>query len=111
MTFRLSMASREPFTEAADERYRRSDRNEKREIVNGFIELTGYHRKHAIRVLCREPQPTKAKRGRQRRYDYEVHAALITLGGEAPDRICGKRLKVLILTLDRGMASCRYRRT
>ena len=38
--------------EAVGERYRRSDRNEKRAILDEFIELTGYHRKHAIRVLC-----------------------------------------------------------
>ncbi|WP_338911950.1 hypothetical protein [Mycetohabitans rhizoxinica] len=40
---------------AVGERYRGSKRNEKRQILEGFIELTGYHRKQAIRVLCREP--------------------------------------------------------
>jgi hypothetical protein len=95
---RLSMTTRQELTEAVGERYRRSDRTEKREILDEFIELTGYHRKHAIRVLCREPQPPKARRGPQRRYDDEVNATLITLW-EAADRICGKRLKALIPTL------------
>ncbi len=92
------MTTRRELTEAVGERYRRSDRNDKRQILDEFVELTGYHRKHAIRVLCREPQPPRAKPGPQRRYDDDVRAALITLW-EAADRICDKRLKALIPTL------------
>ncbi|MEX3672412.1 transposase family protein [Paraburkholderia phenoliruptrix] len=98
MTRQLSMTTRRELTEAVGERYRRSDRNEKREILDEFVHVTGYHRKHAIRVLCREPRPSRTKPGPQRRYDDEVRAALITLW-EAGDRICGKRLKALIPTL------------
>ena len=78
MTRRLSMTTRRELTEAVGERYRRSDQNEKRQILDEFVELTGYHRKHAIRVLCRELWPPKVKPGPQRRYDDEVRAALIT---------------------------------
>ncbi|MDP9652083.1 integrase catalytic domain-containing protein [Paraburkholderia caledonica] len=92
------MTTRRELIEAVGERYRRSERNDKRQILDEFVELTGYHRKHAIRVLCREQQLPKAKPGPQRRYDDDVHAALILLW-EAADRICGKRLKALIPTL------------
>jgi hypothetical protein len=84
--------------EAVGERYRRSGRVERCEILDEFVQVTGYHRKHAIRVLCREPGPPRTKPGPQRRYDDEVRAALIILW-EAGDRICGKRLKALIPTL------------
>jgi hypothetical protein len=92
------MTTRRELTEAVGERYRRSERNEKRQILDEFVEVTGYHRKHAIRVLCRESLLSRAKPGPKRRYDDEVRAALITLW-EAADRICGKRLKALIPTL------------
>ncbi|MGF6971774.1 hypothetical protein QFZ94_000201 [Paraburkholderia sp. JPY465] len=57
------MTTRRELTDAVGERYRRSDRTEKRQILDEFIELTGYHRKHAIRVLCRDPQPQRTKPG------------------------------------------------
>jgi hypothetical protein len=37
----LSMTTRRELTEAVGERYRRSDRTEKRQILDEFIELTG----------------------------------------------------------------------
>lgn len=49
------------FIEAVDDRYRGSERNETRQILEEFIELKGYHRKHAIRVLRREPQAAEGE--------------------------------------------------
>jgi hypothetical protein len=96
------MTTRRELIEAVGERYRRANRDGKRQILDEFLKLTGYHRKHAIRVLCREVRRPKAKPGPQRRYNDEVRAALITLW-EAADRICGKRLKAVIPTLVESM--------
>jgi hypothetical protein len=96
------MTTRRELIEAVGQRYRAGNRHEKHEIIEEFIKLTGYHRKHAIRVLCREARPAKAKPGPHRCYDDGVHAALITLW-EAADRICGKRLKAVIPTLTESM--------
>ncbi len=57
------MRTRRELIEAVGERYRRSDRSEKRAILDEFVQVTGYHRKHAIRVLCRpgrSPAPSDA---------------------------------------------------
>jgi len=43
------MTAPRKFTEAVGERYRRSDQNEKGELLE-FVEVTGYHRKHVIRA-------------------------------------------------------------
>jgi hypothetical protein len=102
MTRQLNITTRRELIEAVGERYRRSNRDGKRQILDEFVKLTGYHRKHAIRVLCRETRPPKAKPGPQRRYDDEVRPALITLW-EAADRICGKRRKAVISTLIESM--------
>jgi len=95
MTRQLSMSTRRELIKAVGVRYRQSDRPGKKQILTEFLELTGYHRKHAIRVLSQEATPPKAKPGPRRRYTEEMREPLIVLW-EAADRICGKRLKAII---------------
>ena len=67
--------------------------------MNEFCLNTGYHRKHAIRVLNGATRPSvTTKRGRVRLYDEAVRQALIVFW-EASDRVCGKRLKPLLPVL------------
>jgi len=89
------MATRKELVEAVGERYRTGRREEKRQILEEFIELTGYHRKHAIRALNRVTEKVSGQRGRSRIYDEAVRESLIVLW-EAADRICGKRLKAAL---------------
>ena len=65
--------------------------------MDEFVALTGYHRKHAIRVLngYSGPSPPLRSAERLRLYDEAVRQALVVLW-EASDRICGKRLKPLL---------------
>lgn len=90
------MATRDELLGALVARYGAARRSEKGRILTEFAEVTGYHRKHAERLLrgaCRSDR-SRPRPGR-RVYDEAVREALILLW-EASDRICGKRLKPLI---------------
>src|SRR5260370_31161426 len=96
----LSLATRRELIEAIAIRYRAGTRIEKKKILDEFIEVTGFHRKHAIRALrkaCREKSSVVQKIPRARIYNEATIAALTVLW-EASDRICGKRLKEAIPT-------------
>jgi hypothetical protein len=68
-----------------------------------FVAVTGYHRKHAMRVLRSGVAGSRygARPGR-RIYDEAAREALILLK-EASDRVCGKRLKALLPVLTEAM--------
>lgn len=98
MAGHLSMATRSELVEAIIERYRSSGRADKQLILDEFVAVTGYHRKHAIRVLCRPETRPPATRQYATRYDARVREALVVLW-EASDRLCSKRLKPMIPVL------------
>lgn len=79
------------YVEALRARYRRAGRQEKGHILDEFTQVTGYHRKAAIRLLRRGPGPPAGRWGRRRTYGPEVAAAL-RLVWEATDRLCSRRL-------------------
>src|SRR5215831_19132155 len=92
----LSVATRRELIEAVAARYRSAGRHEKKEILDEFVRVTGFHRKHAIRALKKSPrQRTGEPRQRARIYNEAVREAL-TIVWEAADRICGKRLRQVI---------------
>ncbi len=82
------MATRRELKEAIGQRYRVASGWERRQILDEFARVTGYHRKHALRVLNR-PLVPGSPRARKRLYDEAVRQALAMLY-EAADRICGK---------------------
>ena len=93
------MTTRRELIEAVAARYRAAGRNQKKEILDEFVKVTGFHRKHAIRVLKKAPrQEIPEPRQRARIYDEAVREAL-TIVWEAADRICGKRLHQVIAGL------------
>jgi hypothetical protein len=97
------VATRRELTEAVAARYRAAGRNEKKEIPDEFVRVTGFHRKHAIRALKKSPGPeTGEPRQRARIYNEAVREAL-TIVWEAADRICGKRLRQVVVGLIEAM--------
>jgi hypothetical protein len=100
---RVSMVTRNELVEAIAARYARSNRAAKARILDEFVAVTGFHRKHAVRLL-RGGVPTgqSGLRPSRRVYDDAVREALLVIW-EASDRICGKRLKALIPVLVEAM--------
>ena len=92
------MATRDELLAAIRSRYGEAPRAEKGRILDELVAVSGYHRKHAIRLVGSVPKPRRAPRPARRRYGEAVRDALIALW-EASDRICSKRLKPLIPVL------------
>jgi hypothetical protein len=92
------LATRRELIEAIAGRYHAATRIEKKKILDEFIKVTGFHRKHAIRALKRHAGNSSEPSPRARIYD-EAAVTALTILWEAADRICGKRLKEAIPTL------------
>ena len=92
----INAETRHDLLQAIRERYRGGLKEDKLRMLNEFVAVTGYHRKHAIRLFNTPP----GVRGGSRRtrlpvYDDAVREAVVVLW-EASDRVCGKRLKPLL---------------
>jgi hypothetical protein len=98
----ISMGARREVLSAVAERYWSAGRVEKGRILDALCRTTGWHRKHAVRALRRrfvdKAVEPPAPRRRQRRYGGAIRDVLTALW-EASDRVCGKRLVVMIPTL------------
>ena len=96
------MGARREVVSAVIERYRSAKRAEKGRMLDALCATTGWHRKHAVRALRQHetagPDGVEAPRERRRRYGATIKDAMTALW-EASDRVCGKRLKVMIPTL------------
>src|SRR6201992_1029866 len=99
MAGRISMGTRREITAAAVDRYRSAGRMGKGRILDELCAVTGWHRKHAVRALASHVGISPgARRQRSPTYGATTREALVALW-EASDRICGKRLRVMIPTL------------
>ena len=97
------MTTRDELVVAVGERYCRSSRAERGRILDEFTAVTGFHRKHAMRLLRSGQAGRESGPRRNRRvYDEAVRAALIVIW-ETSDRVCGKRLRPLVPVLVEAM--------
>ena len=95
MAKKISRHTRKELIEALRQRYGKESKRGKTKILDEFVAVTGYHRKHAVRLLGgRNRERSSGVYGR-RTYDEAVVEALIVTW-EAADRICGKRLKAVL---------------
>jgi hypothetical protein len=92
----ISKATRRELISALRERYRLATRQGKGRILDEFVEVSGFHRKHAVRLFGMKASSASKEASIGRRvYDEATRQALIMIW-EAADRICGKRLKAII---------------
>ena len=94
----ISKDTRAELVEVLRLRYRDSTKRDKGRILDEFVAVTGYHRKHAVRVLGGSGRVERTQSVSRRIYDEAVKEALIVTW-EAADRICGKRLKAILPSL------------
>jgi hypothetical protein len=100
---RISMAARDELVAAIVGRYAQGDRSERGRILDEFTAVTGFHRKHAMRLLRAGAVSGRGGlRPCRRVYDDAVREVLIVVW-EASDRICGKRLRPLLPILVEAM--------
>jgi hypothetical protein len=101
---RPGLATRRELIQAIAGRYHAAARQDKKKILDEFIEVKGFHRKHAIRALRRSAatEAPKPAAPRSRLYD-EAVVRVLTILSEVADRVCGKRLKCALPTLQDAM--------
>ena len=88
----MRRSSVKEYTDTMKRRYTRASKSEKGALLDEFVEVTGYHRKSAVRLLSGGGRNGHSNnRGRPSVYSVEMKGALRSVW-EASDRLCGKRL-------------------
>lgn len=87
----MSLEARRELLKSLKPQYMAALGDGKRELLNGFVNATGYSRKHAIALLGRIEAVRRPNKPRKKLYDESVKDALIQLW-MAGNQICSKRL-------------------
>jgi hypothetical protein len=103
----MSLKSKRELVEVVRPRYWKASKVEKQKILDEFTSATGYHRKHAIRVLKNQRQtyPKRKRTGYKIVYDGEVVQVLEQIW-EIYGRICSKRLRPFLAEGIRVLERC-----
>ena len=100
---KVSMTARDELVNALARRYAVAGRAEKARILDEFVVIAGFHRKHAMRLLRCDAAARRSEAKAGRRIYGEAVCEPIVVLWEASDRICGKRLKALMPVLVEAM--------
>ena len=104
MERQVSVRTRKEVLAVLSVRYQKAERSEKVRILDELVTITGYHRKHVIRLLGNHKDlvQSEVKQVRNRIYDEVVKETLVVIW-EIADRICSKRFKAIIPCLIESM--------
>ena len=89
--FKMTLDFKSTYTYAIRERYFKSSKSQKSKILDEFCKVTGFHRKHAIRILSSGHKIDKKHCGRKRMYSDESIFHLKRLW-HTMGRICSKKM-------------------
>ena len=103
MVKKISKETKKELLEALRLRYKKASKKDKTRILDEFVALSGYHRKHAVRLLAGQNGQHQAKSAYSRRIYNEAVVEALIVAWEAADRICGKRLKAVLPNLVEAM--------
>ena len=106
----MSLKSKNELVKAVQPRYLKASKFERQKILDEFTAATGYHRKHAIRVLKNKVQGQNRLNGKtktyKRVYSGEVVQALEQIW-EIYGHLCSKRLQPFLPEAIRVPESCK----
>ena len=95
----MGKLSMDLYLENARKKYKNARRKEKSEIIAEVCAISGFHKKHAIRLLNQDSRRRTIKieyRGRPKIYQEQVYLEPLKRIWLATDQLCGKRLKMAL---------------
>jgi hypothetical protein len=103
----MSQHSKRELSEEIRPRYLKAKKAEKKQILDEFVFVTGYHRKYATRILKHgRPRRSTKKHGLPKIYQGEVVTALEQIW-EVCGRICSRRLHPFLPEMVKVLERCR----
>lgn len=91
----MSIEARREYLAAIRLRYKNSTRGQRSRILDEFCEVCNYNRKHAIRLLGRQPSDRIVKPGPRPKYDAAVVSHLVILW-KLMNYMCSVRMKAAL---------------
>lgn len=96
----MTRQSKEELLKAVKKRYLQANYKAKQEILNEFCNTTGYHRKHAIRILATGYTHKPPEQRKKRLFTYSTDFFLLVIKvWELLEYPCGKRLQAQLLPM------------
>jgi hypothetical protein len=95
----MSLKSKRELLEVVRPRYLKANKGEKQKMLDEFTAATGYHRKHAIRVLKNQRQVQNHLKGKTKTYKTIYHGEVVQALEqiwEIYGQICSKRLQPIL---------------